>query len=290
VSGQLPTTGALAGFRPWTPAEDEAVRSRYSRGNAARLARELDRSVVAVRKRAARLGLNVARRWTAADDAKLADLWSEAPVSRIAKLLGRTPLTTYWRARQLGLPCGAPRGLEYLTDAADRTGYGTGQLRIILRAGGVKLQLSASRPTKARRHYHVVDPDDVDRAVATWLESEVVNCAAEVRGLSGETLRRWLLEAQANGFEVPAEPEEKKARWRVPSKTIDAVVSWHRSFESLTEASLRVGVGRGTLSRWLTDAGVERTKTKPWFVAKPVVDRVVAERLPSARKAGRRAA
>jgi hypothetical protein len=287
VTAKLPTTGALSGFRPWTPDEDAAVRARYARGKVASLAAELDRSKLSVRKRAARLGLNVARRWTANDDQELRSLWGESSVKRIAKALNRTPLTTYWRARRLGLPCGDAQGFEYLSHAAKRTGFATATLRKILRDAGVGLRLSASRPSKRKRHYHIVDPDDVDRAVALWNDGEIVNCAAEARGLTGETLTRWLNEARGAGFDVPLEPEEKKAVWRVSTETVDAVVAWHRSYESVREASLRVGVGRWTLSVWLTEAGVERSKLKPWYVKSETIDRVVAER--RSRKAVRRA-
>jgi hypothetical protein len=277
LSAKLPATGALSGYRPWSPDEDAAVRARYARGKVVALASELGRSTVAVKKRAQALGLNLAPRWTADHDQELRSHWGELSVGQIAKTMKRTAKTVYWRARKLQLPCGATQGLEFLTHAADRCGFDTATLRRILKDAGVRLQLSASRPCKAKRHYHVVDPDDVDRAVAAWCDSEIVNVAAKAHGVSCDTLRRWLTEARAAGLKVPAEPP-RKAVWRVPSKTIAAVIAWRESRESVRAGALRVGVTVNTLNGWLRAAGVERGTGKPWYVEKALVDSIVAER------------
>lgn len=261
----------------WTPEEDSVIRSSYGRRRAADIARTLGRSFAATTKRARRLGLQTHKRWTKADIEFLNDYWGHKTLAQLSKEMGRTKAAIYQRANESGLDLGVPDGYEYLTDAAERTGFAPGQLRDILKAAGATLRITTSRPTRAKRHYHMVDTVDVDEAVEKWLACEETHPAAEARGICGDTLRRWLRDAIAAGFEVPPEPTLAKARWRVPSKTIDAVIAWRGKHESLSEAARRVGLGRCVLTRMLKAAGVPRRAVKPWLVPRTEVDRVVAE-------------
>jgi len=221
--------GATARFRPWTPAEDAAIRSRYIPEGAPGLAREFGRTAVAVHHRANRIGVIRRRRFTAAEDRRIAMLWGEMSLKELAKTIGRTPAVTYWRAQHMGLPLGCVQGLEYLTDSAKRTGFTISTLRMILKWAGVGLRVSMSRPTKARRHYHVVDPDDVNDAIERWLKTETLAAAAERLGVACATVERRLL---ASGNELPPKPAGKK-RWRVPSDLVDEVmvgwIPWRRA-------------------------------------------------------------
>lgn len=277
----MKTRGVTAKFRPWTPAEDDAIRSRYYEQEAAELADHLGRTEVAIFQRAKRLGMTKNRRWTPDDDQHLTALWGAMSLGHVARTIGRTPQTTYWRARKLGLKCGAVQGMEYISTAAERTGYGTGQLRQILRWAGVKVIRSASRITKSRRHFHVVDSFDVDEAVAQWHQTETVESAAQARGVCGHTLRVWLIQAGLKRG-------NKKKHWRVKSVAIDHVIAEHakrQELRSLCEEARRIGVNRWTLNRWLTAAGVTSADPRRWKLDPQVVDRVVAERLAAKRVA-----
>lgn len=264
--------------RSWTAEEDAVLRAGYLKRGCSAIASELGRSFASVAKRAARLGITSHRRWTEKDDNELRDLWCHYPIGRLVKELNRTRAAIFWRAMQLDLDAGAPEGLEYLTQSAQRVGFATATLRRILAWHGVPLQLSRSRVTKAKRHYHVIDPDCVDEAVAAWLDAEDINPAAKARGLIGETLKRWLIEARADGLKMPTPPTGKKFRWRVPGSTIDKAIAWRRSFESLSQASERTGIKRQLLKHWLTVERIPFRGVRPLLVPVVEVDRVVAER------------
>lgn len=284
----MPPVLALAS--PWTVAEDAVLRARYDSEPAELIAASMDRTLSAVFHRARRLGLKRRRRWTAEDDRCLVALWGAESLPTIARRLGRTRAAVYVRAREIHLECGASTGYEYLTGAAKRTGYTVEQLRVILKAGGVRISRSMSRPSNATRSFHVVDPYDVDRAVEAWHATELVHPAAVARGIGGDVLRGWLLAAIAEGTEMPKPPKRFKARWRVPSSVIDAVIARRNELESVARAALRVGVSRQTLTLWLIDAGVPRFAVKPWLVEQQAVDRLVAEHRAAPRRRARRAA
>jgi hypothetical protein len=274
--GFVMSLGATAAFRAWTPEEKTLVRERYVIVGPVALAAELGRTQVAVQNQAKRLGTLRRRRWTAADDDDLRDLWGTLSLDKIAKRIGRTVATTYWRADKLGLGRGATQGHEYLTDAAKRTGFDTVTLRRVLKWHGVKLLVTMSRPTGARRHYHAVDPFDVDEAVKAWLECEDIATAARSRGLPGETLAWWIEKAQAHGALKAPERPGGKCRWRVPSSEIDAALEWRAAHESIAKAAKRVGMKAWKLRALLIAAGTAKWCGKPWFVLKSEVDRVVA--------------
>lgn len=273
--------GIATAFRAWSPEEDATLRATYLTGGPELAATKLSRSRSSVLHRASRLRLLRKRRWTPEDDRLLTALWGESTLGAIARRLGRTQLTVYYRAHQIGLQRGAPPGTEYVRQAAERTGYLHIQLLAILRWASVKPKRSMSKPSKgASYRFHVVDPFDVDQAIAAWLATEAVEAAARARGIIGPTLRAWLRAAKAAGFPIPDEPPGQTSRkhWRVSSKLIDEVVAWRGRFESVSAAARRYGLTRQTLCLWLTQAGAPRTQVKPWFVDREVVDRVVSER------------
>jgi hypothetical protein len=269
--------GAIAHTTPWSDAEKETLARVYPLEGAEAAARAIGRPVGPVMSRARRLGLSRKRRWTPDDDQTLRAYWGEMSLNRLAKELQRTTLTVHWRARKLGLETGSPQGTEYLTTAADRTGYDTTTLRRILKAAGVRPSVSMSRPTGSSRHYHIVDPLDVDDAVKAWLECEDVAPAAVARGLIPETLTFWLEAARKNGFDMPERPGGKR-RWRIKSEMIDAVVAWRAEHETVAQGAARHGVDQSCLRKWLIEAGVKRWSKKPWFVKRSEVDAVVAGR------------
>lgn len=264
--------------RPWTEAEDEVLRKQYCKRGAKAASETLGRSFASTCKRARRLGLATHARWTKTDVETLEDYWGHETLAQLSKRLGRTKAAIYQRANESGFVLGVPEGYEYLTHAAKRTGFTPSQLREILRSAGAPLRRTTSRPGKVKRHYHMVDTVDVDDAVEKWLSCEETHPAAEARGLCGDTLRRWLRDAASCGFEIPPEPKIAKGRWRVPSKTIDAVIAWRRKHESVSEAARRTGMNRWRLTCILKDAGVERRQLKPWLIERTVVDAVLEGR------------
>jgi transposase-like protein len=258
----------------WTPSEEAVLRESYGRIHAKTIGKKLGRSVGAVMHRAGRTGLKSRRRWSAEDDQQLRAEWGECSLGQIAKKMSRTPATIYWRAKEIELELGCPRGLEYLTTAAERTGYDTAPLRRILKAHGVRLLPAFSRPTGARRHYHVVDPQDVDDAIAKHLAGASVQELARDHGVSGECLRFWLLRARAAGIKMQAPPEQTRVEWRIPIAAAAEVMAWRASQETLMAGAKRVGVHRDTLLRRLLAAGFVKPPGKTWWVFKADVDKL----------------
>lgn len=191
------------------------------------------------------------RRWTPKEDERLVMLWGTCTLQKLAAEFGRTQLTVYWRARGLTLTCGVPRGFEYISVAATRTGFDTGQLRRILQDAGVKIRLAMARPKPGlTRHFHFVDPIDVDDAVAAWTQQETPEEAARRTGLLGGVVRAALLAA---GLDPPT---RAKFRWRLLSATIDAALAAYRLGPSVSQHAIRVGISRNTLAKRLRLAGV----------------------------------
>jgi hypothetical protein len=207
--------------RRWTPAMDAELRRRYFSEYVKDIAADLGVSTIALFHRARRIGLKKNRQWTAANDLELRELWGECSLAELSGRLKRTQATLYWRGQLLGLTSQVPRGFEYLTHAADRTGYDTGQLRAILKWAGVRLRVSMGRPVKHRsRRHHIVDPYDVNEAIARWLRTEPLASAASRRGVSASVLERRLRLLP----KVPRKPKGKK-HWRVPSDLIDQALA-----------------------------------------------------------------
>lgn len=208
----------------WTAAELRLLTVCYQYGGIAAARAALPhRSVASLYHKTYRARLaQRRRRWAALDDAKLRKLWSgELSLADIARALGRSEITTYWRAGKIGLPRGVQPGWEYLSAAAERTGYGTTQLRAILKAAGVALRPVIARPSQRRgkrkgrrKTFHMVWAEDVTLAVADRLERETVQMASQRVGVSSETLRRRL---RALGVKPP---RKKKARWLVSEEQV----------------------------------------------------------------------
>lgn len=217
--------GATADFRPWSAADNATLRELFPKVEAADVARQLGRTRGAVFHQAARLGLKKNLLWTKDHDIDLRWLWeSGLSVTAIARRLSRTPLTTYWRARKLGLRCGCPEGFEYLNAAAERTGYERSTLTNILTWAGVTTHRSMARPTKAAAYrFRIVDPMDVDDAIARWHETEPLETAARRVGVEAELLRRRL---RAAG--VPEERRAPKAHWRVRQEDVERALQLGR--------------------------------------------------------------
>lgn len=176
-------------------------------------------------QRAKRLGVTRKPHWSKSADAHLVYLWeARIGVNAIAMKMGRTPQAVYRRGQDLGLPLGCPNGFEFVTQAARRCGFTVETMWRIIKAGKVRTQASLSDPRIAnkgnwRRRY--VDPDEIDEAVKKWLDSELVDQAAERRGLVSVTLRGWLVKAGV----LPA--VRRKKHLRIPSEVIDRVVAEH---------------------------------------------------------------
>lgn len=218
--------GALSGLRPWTRAEDEALRAAYAAGGIKTATVALvSRSTNAIFRRSQRLRVMRRRRWAKEDDRRLRALWSgEWTLRSIAMQLHRSELTTYWRAQKLGLRLGCPPGWERISHAAARAGYGTGQLRTILRWADVDIHRAITRPTKRRGRRTsgglswIVWPADVDLAVERWIEAEPLETAARRVGTTSSRLRHRLLLMGAEP------PKKRKARWRVTSEQVEAAM------------------------------------------------------------------
>jgi hypothetical protein len=96
--------------RPWTAEEDEKLRTIYHTMSRAEVARELDRTVVAVAFRATELGITRKyrprgdiRRWTEEEDALIRQLYGTMPAAEIATHLNRTVPAVVQRIGTLGI-------------------------------------------------------------------------------------------------------------------------------------------------------------------------------------------
>lgn len=159
------------------------------------------------------------RRWTPLEENRLRLFWGARSVPDIAETLGRSAFAVYQRAELLGLGLGCPRGYEYLTAAARRTGFEVARLRLILGEAGFKIRGAMVRGGATVRYY--VDPEKVDAAVASWLATETLAGAARRLGMWPDTLERRLL---ASGVPLPPKPPGKR-HWRIPSEAIEQALS-----------------------------------------------------------------
>ncbi len=267
----------------WTPAEDEALRAAYSSGGIRAACAALPkRGEHAIYHRANRLGLSRRRRWTADELERLRAQWGLESLDAIARALGRTRLTVYWQAQRLGLPLGCDEDHEYLSAAAARCGYDTIQLRRILKWAGVPVLSAYSR--KRRGRTHLVDPYEVDDAVARWLRTETVEAAARRVGTTGCVLLKWLRKAGVEPQRAPGwKPgtRENKRHMRVESAEVDRVIreraeARERS-ESVGAIARRLGLTTRTLTKWLEESGLERP-AHHWRVEPEVAMAIVRER------------
>lgn len=162
---------------PWSTIDDAALRSTYASGGIAEACAALpSRSRNAIFLRANRIGIRSPRYWTEDDDKRLVYLWGECKLGRLAVKLNRSAWACYERAGVLGLRRGCPRGKETVNRAAERAGFSRVQFKKLLDRYGVPISLAMSKPYsrkasghRARWKHHVVDPHDVDEAVAAWV-------------------------------------------------------------------------------------------------------------------------
>lgn len=227
------------------------------------------------------------RPWTDAEDAKLRVLWAVHPIQEIASTLNRTRLACYRRGRALGI---APQGYESLRAAAERTGYSRGGIRRILNWAHVRMlravvreEPKTDRPKQLR---WIVEPSDVDDAIARWHETETLECAAARHNMIGQKLRRLWLAAAPFGVEIPRHRRWKQVR--ISSSLVDEMVEAYRTRELLQDAAIRVGVSRQTLSAWLRQIGIQASPI--YGVPSGIVDHLVEEKKQTSRMVWRVAA
>ena len=212
--------GALKDAIPWTSGDRGRLRAAYAEGGIVGAVQALPgRSRASLYHAAIRLGVTRRRRWTHAEEKKLAFLWGVESVSRICKILGRPRGGVMFHAvHVLGLSSGCPQGLEYLTEAATRTGYTAGQLRRILRWGRVEIVDAYTFLVRGKQR-HLVDPFAVDDAIERWHATETLEHAARRSGVCAETLRARLLRV---GVVIEkSDPRRKKSHYRVRSEDAD---------------------------------------------------------------------
>jgi hypothetical protein len=92
---------------PWSDDEIELLKKLYAEKPTEELAKQLGRSLPAVKRRANMLGLKrksyLQKLWTPEEVALLKELYPECPFGEIAKRLGRTVASVKQRAHTLGL-------------------------------------------------------------------------------------------------------------------------------------------------------------------------------------------
>lgn len=138
----------------------------------------------------------------------------------IGKKLGRRPSAVARMAERLGLGQGCPRGYEYVSEAAERCGYTRRQMVLILAFGGVRMRLPSSRRARTgHRAQRVVDPTDVDEAVALWCSTETISEAAQRNRVSRFVLERLVLADERTP------PRNGRHRLRVPSWILDELAA-----------------------------------------------------------------
>jgi hypothetical protein len=213
--------GATADYSPWSASEERLLRKAYADGGAAlALSQMPHRTKASIYHRVRRLRICRNKWWSPAEDDRLRKLWdAEMQMHDIAERLGRTQEAVYVRASLIGLPPSKPDGWEYLSHAAERTGFHTSQLRRILDAAGISPRPVLTRPVKGeerRRRRHIVWPADVDAAVGMWHESEPLKTAAQRHGLSENGLKSLL---RRIGIKRPALP--RKRHWRVRHEDVE---------------------------------------------------------------------
>lgn len=214
-----------APWKPWTPADDEAVRALYPA--AARdvvLAALPGRTWMATSVRARLLGVRrVAysgrKVWTPADDEALRAMWPEHVRKTICANLGRSWAAVVHRAKVLGLVADGVRWKGYLTvtKAARRTGYAP---RTFLRILGAY-----------REHFAAIGANE-----------------AAVAGIPAPSLtarnRPWL----------------KHAHRMVDAQAALDAVEWWMAMEGAPQAAARLGLPYTTLVRRMEMAGVKVEK------------------------------
>jgi hypothetical protein len=202
----------------WSAQDDAALRAAYAAGGIRGAMAALPaRTRSATINRARKLRLERRRVWTDAEDARLRKLWNgETPLGTIAAALKRTEHAVYCRARELGLQLGCPERWERMAAAAQRAGYSVKMLGKILRANNVRPLPTISPRSDGRpvREY-IVWPQDVDDAVAAWLDAEPLTTAARREGVCPKTLARRLEAADVS------KQVRRGKHWRVSAADVE---------------------------------------------------------------------
>lgn len=251
------------GRRSWSAEEDAALRAVYAKdGLRAAMAAFPYRSRRSITERTRRLHLKRRPQWTPSEDRTLTGLWDDG--TRMDLILrdlpGRSRSACYLRARHLGLEPACPRGFEFLSHAAKRTGFGhTGYMRKVLRAAGVRVKLALASTAKRKYRQHIVEPEEVDRAVAEWNLRESVSRAAARAGLTPNSLRRWLI---ALG-EAP--PANRRHWWRVTDEQVAKVLAHRATTATVPEMAARYGIDARELRQLLRALGF-KSPARYWRV------------------------
>lgn len=226
------------------------------------------------------------RKWTEHEQDRLRMLWGVHSVAHVARELRRSEGAVYLRAQRLGLGVGCPQGWEYVAGAAERAGFTHPTMWRILRWANVHVRRAMAHPT-APNHRHIVEPADVDDAVADWCKRETIAEAARRVGYNTDTLRIALNHAAERG-DIDMGPHRRRQEWRLLPETVDAVVAKRALRETWATASRRTGHSINTLRSWMWRAGFRcQPKSRRWNLKPTDIDRVVAERRLTSTRAGR---
>lgn len=170
--------------------------------------------------------------------------WGIKRIEQIAATLGRAPKAIYCYANHLGLGLGVPQGFESIRHAAHRAGFRHAQLKQLLHWASVHVRPSATHPDFVGRL--IVEPADVDDAVARWCAAETARDAARRLGCNIAALHDALRDAEARG-ELPANARVGKGRqWRLDPLVIDRVVAERRAAGSKAFPETKLTEGDGT--------------------------------------------
>lgn len=252
-------------MRFWRPEADLVLVEHYGKRPPSEIASLLGRSTAAVNNRASRIGITTRELWSAKEEATLRALWGSEPVESIAKRLSRTPVAVCLKASLVGLRAMPRQGEESLTDAARRCNFDAVTLRNLLVRAGVKRGPSG-----------LFDCFDVDLAVEAYLKTQPIHVHATKRRMVGALLRRWIVAAmQHTNIVIPPRPRKHKF-WRLTDETVDEVLVWRDSLESLTAASKRHRRDRARSKRKLIEAQIKLFHFhKTDWVLKTDADRVL---------------
>ena len=215
----------------WTEAEMEILRANYMAIGAKAVKTLLpERSMQAIYNKAEAFGLIRRRFWTEHDLAVMRGNWGVEDIDTIAKRLGRTAESVGAKAKLVGLPVLVPEGWESLVSAVRRTGYAHPTLRRILKWAEVRVIRAYAARRGTRYNQHIVDPFEVDEAVARWHQTETPVTAARARGVSVKSLMSAARECGATISRLPTSVRTSKRMYFRASTE-----AWDAAYERLME-------------------------------------------------------
>lgn len=130
--------------------------------------------------------------WTPEREDKLTWLWEKADVFQVAEALDCTPIAAYNKVRLMRLGNGIPRGGESLRACAKRCGVTHQHLVKILAMAQVQTRHSRKSPWTKKPRRRWLWPEDADRAMAVYAESEPLSQAYQRLGVSRSRLFKRL--------------------------------------------------------------------------------------------------